>query len=144
MRVEAECYLVKRRTEDILMRTHSVSSGSWESVDFLGKRTKIALFCSLDKDKGSVLIKDPKKQIQVFRYEGPDDPEGQRMNTDLPIEIMGEQEVSIVTKRGKPIKEVLIFLNSENGEIYADSPFGTPDGVPIDSPKNPKVPVGVS
>lgn len=115
MRVEANCSSISKAKGELILQKYSVPPGNWESIDFLGEGIKIAVFCSVDNEKGSVIIKDPKKKLGVFRFENQDDQKGKEMNADLRIEIVGEQEVSIAPKEiEEPGKEVFIFLSPDN------------------------------
>lgn len=86
----------------------------------------------MNKNKGTVFVKAPKKKIEVYRFESQDDQEGKRMNSELPIEVTGEQELSIVTRKGKPVREVVVFLSSGGRDNETVDPQDTPDKLPLD------------
>lgn len=115
MPVEAECFIVRRKNEDILKESYRVSPGSSENISFLGPKIKIVAFCDVENMTGHIWVKgiNLHKQIQVFRYEDYDDSEGKRVSLDAPITIIGQQELAIFTVRGQKRQ---VYFSIDRGE----------------------------
>jgi hypothetical protein len=121
MKVEANCIDIGRVRGKKVLKSHSISSGECKRVDFLGKGTKIVIFCNPSSNRGLVLIIDPKNRLEVSRFENSEAQEGIELNANLPIKIAGKQELSIILKGRKPKKEVVVFLKPDNEKNRGDS-----------------------
>ena len=138
--VEVECYFLKRAKEDRLVSSHRVLPGAWKGIEFLGKDTKVAVFCS---DGGAaVFIKaKPKRRIDIIKFENEGDKKGRLEYPNASINLAKGQEMSISTRKGRK-KVIDIYVSDDDTE---EDGFKKDPSIedPIDSPNNPKVPVSV-
>lgn len=115
MRVEAECYLLKRKNPDLLVESHTISPEQPKTIKFLEPKIGVAIFCKIENGQGYISIEGKKERVEAVLYENDDD-SGIRIDMNSPIGIKGEQALSILPKR-KPRKEVFLFIDLLAGEI---------------------------
>ncbi|OGH25056.1 MAG: hypothetical protein A3B47_03100 [Candidatus Levybacteria bacterium RIFCSPLOWO2_01_FULL_39_24] len=130
MSVEVDYFSTSERRGEKCIGSHSVASGNWMPVKFLGKGSRIAVICSLNKDKGSIIITDPNGKLGATRYAAPEDNEGEEVDISSNpeasmgtyVEIAGEQMLSIYTENKKSLSEVLIYLDLDENHDQEVSP----------------------
>ena len=115
MRVEAECYLLKRKNPDLLVESHIISPEQPKTIRFLEPKIGVVIFCKIESGQGYICIEGRKERVEAILYENDDDL-GIRIDMNSPVGIKGEQALSIFSKR-KPKKEVFLFIDLLAGEI---------------------------
>jgi hypothetical protein len=116
MRVEAECISMKRVKGEQILKAYDISPGDCKNIDFLGRGIKMVAFCSLDQGIGSIWIKDPKEKAIAIKYKDLNDCEGEKVDTNSFVDIEGEQQLVISHKKGKPTREVIVSLVSDEDQ----------------------------
>jgi hypothetical protein len=118
MSVEMNIYYEGKATGRLdLYGSYTIPPGGCEGVVLGGKEGRMLVVCGPDDKRGSVLIKNPKKSIEVQRYERMDKVESQKMDlSSKNIKIVGAQGFVISAKEENEYIDVKIYisLNSSN------------------------------
>ncbi|MDO8583226.1 MAG: hypothetical protein Q7R51_01740 [bacterium] len=110
MSVEAN-YFQRRPKGERLIDQISVRRGSAATLKVLDRR--ILAMCHLDNISGTVAINED--DADLILYESPEDEKGRKVSYKKPIDITGEQELSILFER--EYREIVIFLNPEDNLV---------------------------
>ena len=114
IRVEVDCY--RRRKRNILVDSEILNSGEFKNIGFLGS-ARISVFGpGENRRSGKVIISGKDNGINVVRYKDEKDMDGEAVDIKRPIEVSGDEELSIFTNKRKLVKEVLVFLNPDNDD----------------------------
>ena len=114
MTIEAEFYSYRNREEKIRGK-RSIQPGSSEVIKYLNP-TNILVFLNIGNTRGEIRIKKPGRVI-AFKYRDEDDETGVRVNRSKPIEIRNGQEVKLLKKTRKTLKETYFWLKG-NDDSY--------------------------
>jgi hypothetical protein len=127
MRVEVEFY--EKGEKDRLIRKSSLPSGDSEFIKLCNGNARIAVFCSLDSKKGSVIINDPEKKIDVLKFKDKKDRKGEKMDINSLINIEKKQKLSITNGGENPsLMKISVYLSPDNSpqKNFAENPFDPP------------------
>ena len=102
MRVELLLFSTETKDGQILLthlpdKSGSVGPGKWKSVS-LGEKTKVTVFCAEDRKAGRIIIRDPENELNAFIVESSKSKSAKELNKELPLEVVGRQQLSISKK----------------------------------------------
>lgn len=131
MTIEADCFRLKKKRDEVLEQSLRITPGSSKKITFFKQQgVDIMVFCNADNTQGTIAISGHRLpwKVSAKLFESEEDNLGKFVYVNGMIQIKQGQELILFSRRG-PKKEIDLYLGPESNERLESS--GNPDALSL-------------